>query len=101
MMRQMGMSQKELNATEVVIKTSEGKELVFSNPQVQAIKMQGQETFQLSGDYVERETSVKLEISDDDVNMVVEQAGVSKEEAMKALDDAKGDIAQAIVNLSN
>lgn len=98
MMRQMGMSQDDLDAQEVIIKTN-GKVLRFSNPSIQKITMQGQTTFQLSGDYVEEET-LTIEISQDDIDTVSEQAGVSKEDARKALEEAQGDLAQAIVNLS-
>lgn len=99
MMRQMGMSQDDLDAQEVIIKTN-GKVLRFSNPSIQKITMQGQTTFQLSGEYVEEEETLTIEISQDDIDTVSEQAGVSKEDARKALEDAQGDLAQAIVNLS-
>ena len=48
MMRQMGMSQEELDAIQVIIKTSD-KELVFNAPNVQKVTMQGQTTFQIMG----------------------------------------------------
>jgi len=99
MMRQMGMSQTELDASEVIIKTGD-KEIVFSNPNVQKIVMQGQTTFQIAGSYEERDLKVKIEISNDDIKMVSEQAGVSHEEAQKALENSNGDIAEAIVSLS-
>ncbi len=100
MMRQMGMSQEDLDAQEVIIKTGD-KILKFSNPQIQKVVMQGQTTFQLSGDYEEIEDVAKVEISQDDIETVSEQAGVSKDDARKALENAQGDIAQAIVDLSN
>jgi nascent polypeptide-associated complex subunit alpha len=99
MMRQMGMSQEDLDATQVIIKTPT-KEYIFSNPQVQKIVMQGQTTFQLMGDYVEQEASVEVSINEDDIEMVSSQAGVSKEEAKEALEKNNGDIAQAIVSLT-
>ncbi len=99
MMRQMGMSQEELEATQVIIKTPT-KNLIFDNPNVQKVTMQGQTTFQLSGDYKEVEDKAKIEISQDDIKMVAEQAQVSIDEARKALETSEGDIAQAIVNLT-
>ncbi len=95
------MSQSDIDATQVIIKTKSGKQLVFENPSVQKITMQGQTTFQLSGDYEEVEESAQISISDEDVNMVAEQAGVSKDEARKALEESNGDIAEAIVKLSS
>jgi len=101
MMRQMGMSQDEISTDEIIIKTKEGKQLIFKNPNVQKIVMQGQTSFQITGDYSEIERSINISISEEDIKMVSEQAGVSIDEARKALENTKGDIAQAIVNLSN
>ncbi len=100
MMKQMGMSQDDLSVTELIMKTADGKTLVFQNPEVQKITMQGNTSFQVSGSYTEQVESAKITISDEDIEMVSSQAGVSKEEARKALDEVEGDIAQAIVNLS-
>ncbi|MCA9497147.1 MAG: nascent polypeptide-associated complex protein [Nanoarchaeota archaeon] len=99
MMKQMGMSQVDLDAEEVIIKTKD-KVLVFENPSVQKIVMQGQTTFQLSGEYSEEDREFEIAISDEDIEMVSEQANVSRDEAKKALEETDGDIAQAIVNLS-
>jgi len=100
MMRQMGMSQTAIDASEVIIRTKDGKELIFSNPDVQQIKMQGQTTFQLSGEFVEKEEQAKITINEDDIEMVAEGAKVSKDQAKKSLEENNGDIAQAIVSLT-
>lgn len=99
MMKQMGMSQEDIDAVEVRIKTKD-KVYVFENPEVQKVVMQGNTSFQIVGSYTEEDLEVKVSISDDDVEVVSGQANVSKEEAKKALEDANGDIAQAIVSLS-
>jgi len=99
MMRQMGMSQEDLNAKEVIIKT-EDKVYIFKNPQVQKVVMQGQETFQVSGDFSLEELELKVIISDEDIEVVSEQAGISKDEARIALENCDGDIAEAIVSLT-
>ena len=100
MMKQMGMSQEDIEASEVLIKTAD-KTYRFTNPSIQKVVMQGQTTFQLSGDYVEEENSFEVSVDEEDINTVSEQAGVSKDEARKALENANGDIAQAIVDLTN
>jgi len=100
MMKQMGMSQEDLEASQVLIKTKDGKELIFENPGVQKVTMQGQTTFQISGDYSQAEEKFEASISEDDISTVSEQAGVSKDEARKALENANGDIAEAIVNIT-
>ncbi|KXB07055.1 hypothetical protein AKJ52_01075 [candidate division MSBL1 archaeon SCGC-AAA382C18] len=101
MMEQMGIEVEELDdVKEVVIRKSD-RELVIPNPQVQITEAKGQKTYQVIGEAEERETESesKPEISDDDIEMVVEQAGVDKDAAEKALKETDGDIAEAIVNL--
>jgi len=69
MMRQMGIQQQEINATEVIIKTAD-KEFIITNPSVAKVNMMGQETFQISGEITERElssTSLASEISEEDI----------------------------------
>ncbi|NIO21520.1 MAG: nascent polypeptide-associated complex protein [Candidatus Aenigmarchaeota archaeon] len=94
MMKQMGMQMSHIDAEEVIIKTSD-KEIVISNPEVSKVNVMGKETFQITGEISERS---REEISDEDVEMVAEQAGVSSEEAKAMLEETK-DIAEAIVKL--
>ena len=98
MMKQMGIQQVDIPATEVIIKTA-GKEIIISNPTVAKVNMMGQETFQISGEIEEHELSVVAEISEEDIKTVMEQAHVTKTVAMKALVEADGDLAEAIMNL--
>lgn len=98
MMKQMGIQQTDIEATEVIIKTPT-KELVFSNPSVAKVNMMGQETYQIVGSPEERELESTPELSDDDIQTVVEQTGVSAEDAKEALEKNKGDIAQTILEL--
>lgn len=98
MMRQMGIQQQDIAASEVIIKT-EGKEIVITNPSVAKVNMMGQETFQISGEIHERELSTSPKISEDDVKTVMEQANVDKGKARKAIEESDGDLAEAIMNL--
>ena len=95
MMKKMGMNMEDIPALKVTIETDEGN-IIVSNPSVAKISMQGQETFQVSGDIVQEE---KEQFSDEDINMIVEQTGVSEEEARSKLEET-GDIAEAILQLS-
>ena len=99
MMRQMGIQQTEIPATEVIIRL-EGKEIIIANPSVAKVNMMGQETFQVSGEAHERELSAALEIFEEDVNMVVQQTGASAEAAKKGLQEHQGDIAETIIELN-
>ena len=94
-MKRMGIRQEEIAASEVVIRTP-GKDIIIRNPQVAKVNMMGHETFQVSGDVVEVQG-----ISEDDVRTVASQAGVSEEKARKALEEAKGDLAGAILKLQS
>ena len=92
-MKKMGMKQEEIDATEVIIKTSD-KNLVVRNPQVIKIDMMGQKSLQITGD-IEEESS----ISDEDVKTVALQADVSDDEARDALEKHQGNLAEAIMKL--
>ena len=96
MMKQLGMDQEEIDATRVVIEKSDNNKLVIENPSVTKITIKGNETFQISGDVTEKEAG----ISDSDFQTVMEKTSVSMKEAKKALENANGDLAEAILNLS-
>lgn len=97
-MKRMGISQSEIEATEVIIRTPE-KEIVILNPSVSRINMSGQETFQVAGEVTEREVSSEPQINDEDVSTVAQQAGVSEEKAKEAIMQNDGDLAAAILSL--
>ncbi len=96
MMKQMGIEMDEIEADEVIIR-AKGEEYIFKNPSVTKISAKGVETFQIVGSY---EVVERVEISEEDVKLVAEQAGVSLEEAKKALIESKGDIAEALLKLT-
>ena len=95
MMKQMGIKQEEL-AVERVILEGTDKRIIIEPANVQKIVMQGQESWQITGDA--REESKEATISDTDIEMVAEKAGVSKDKAKQALEESGGDIAEAILN---
>lgn len=99
MMKKMGINQSEIDAKEVIIRTEE-KDIVITDPSVVKINAMGQESFQVTGNVTERSRSANIEISEDDINTVAEQAKVTKAKAKKALEETKGDIAEAILKLS-
>ena len=97
-MKKMGMQQEDLEATEVIIRTAD-KELVFPQPSVAKVKMMGQETWQISGDFEERAIDSSPEINDEDIKTVMEQTDVSEEAAKEAIEKHSGDLAAAIMEL--
>lgn len=97
-MKQMGVQQIEIDADEVIIRSGD-KDIIISNPSVQKVKMMGQESYQISGNERIEERIVKIEINEDDIQTVMDQANVSKEKALQALEESEGDIAAAIMSL--
>lgn len=98
-MQRMGIQQQEIDAVEVIIRCQD-KEIVIPNPQVAKVNMMGQESWQISGQAQERALSSEPDIKDEDVQTVMEQTNASKEDALNAIKQAKGDLAQAILTLS-
>lgn len=99
-MQRMGVQQKEVDALEVVIRCSD-KDIVIESPSVAKINMMGQESWQIVGRAVEKPHSSEPEIKEEDVKTVMDQTGVSKEQALEAIKASKGDLAEAILKLSN
>ena len=97
MMKQMGIKQEEIDAQRVIIECSDRK-IIIEPASVQKITMQGQESWQIGGEV--REESKEAVISEEDIEMVIEKTGKSREEARRALEESKGDIAEAIVKLA-
>lgn len=93
MMRQMGIRQEEIAASKVTIECSD-KVIVIGEPSVVKITMQGQESWQITGQVREEQG-----ISEDDVKIISEKAGVSLENARRALEKHGGDLAQALASL--
>lgn len=99
-MKRLGIKQEEIEAELVIIKTPD-KDLIIRNPQVSRMNMMGQETFQISGQVEERDLSTSPEISEEDIKTVMDQAHVSEEKARQAIEEANGDLAEAIINLTS
>jgi len=97
LMKQMGLSQENIDALRVIIEKEDGK-LVIHNPSVTRMKIQGQESFQITGDV--EEVSNEEKFSEDDIKTIMEKTGCTEKEAKKALSET-GDLAEAILKLSN
>jgi len=92
MMSKLGIKQEEIEAKRVIIEQDSGN-IVIENPQVLKTEMQGQTTWQVSGDVVE-----EPDFSQDDIMMIMEKTGKSEDEVRIALEET-GDIAEAILKL--
>ena len=108
MMKKLGINVKEIENVEEIIIRTDTKEYIFDNAEVTVMDAQGQKTYQISGrprivdriGKVEEEVEEEVVISLEDINLVAEQTGKTKEQAKKALEETNGDIAEAIIKLS-
>jgi nascent polypeptide-associated complex subunit alpha len=102
MMQKMGMKMDEVpDVSAVIIKTG-SKDIVINEPSVTVINMQGQTMYQIAGGRVSEaqpQPPAQAVPSDADVQLVAQQTGKSVEESRKALIEAGGDLAKAILSL--
>jgi len=101
LMKRMGLNMGPMpDVQQVILKTST-KEITIENPEVAVMNMHGQKIFQITGEkIVEKTIEKEATIPEEDVQLVAQQAKVSIEEARAALEQTKGDLAQAILLLS-
>ncbi len=97
----------------VLIQFGDGSQIEISNPMVVRVKMHGVVVYQIQAS----ESSVKstrpvqqgiliqsqgqYEPSEEDIKLVMEETGCSREEAIMALKETKGDIAEAILKIQS
>lgn len=110
MMSRLGVNAREMSEVREVILKTESKEIIIQNPTVTSLEIQGQQIFQIIGDSIEeREIQKEIqppevkpqEIPEEDILLVAQQANVTFEEAKAALEETKGDLAQAILMLTS
>ena len=110
MLKNMGIDIDELeNVSEVIIRMPD-REIVIANASVAIMDAHGVKSYQISGDASERALSAAgqetaeeppLEILDSDVELVASQTGAKPQDARAALEEAKGDLAAAIMKLAS
>jgi nascent polypeptide-associated complex subunit alpha len=99
LMRQL--KAKEIDAYEIIIKARDGN-YVIEDPQVMYMEVQGQKMLQVIGEMkkIESEENEEEEIyTEEDVQLVMQQTGCTEEEAKKALEEANGEPAEAIISI--
>ena len=115
MMRRMGMTTEEVPDVQEVIVRTRSKEHVFRSPEVTILTVQGVRTYQVVGKPEIRPISgagpatgpaapsaapaAPTGPPEEDVRLVMEQANVTREEAIEALFQAKGQPAEAILQI--
>ena len=115
MMRRLGMSSEAIPEVEEVVVRTRTKEHVFQKPEVTILTVQGVRSYQVIGTPTVRPRSAAATTAapaaetpsvppprgppEDDIRLVMEQANVSREEAVEALLQAKGEPAEAIMKI--
>lgn len=100
MLDKMGLDMKTMdNVEEVIIKT-DTKELYLIKPQVIEMKAKDSTIFQVVATDIEEKQREVPSFKEEDVVLVMQQANVSREKAILALTESKGDMAQAILSLT-
>ncbi|MDI9643760.1 MAG: nascent polypeptide-associated complex protein [Candidatus Verstraetearchaeota archaeon] len=102
-MQKMGMGLEELQGVLKVTIHFRDRRLVIPDPQVTQMKVSGQTIYQVVGEAFEEKekTETKIEISEEDAQLVSAQTGATIEQAKKALEASNGDLAQAIMLLTS
>ena len=100
MLDKMGLEMKDIgNVEEVIIKT-DTKELYLVKPQVIEMKGKDSTIFQVVASDIEEKERDVPSFKEEDIILVMQQANVSRERAIQALTESKGDMAQAILSLT-
>jgi len=112
MMRRLGMTTEEVPDVEEVIVVTKSKEHVFHAPEVTILTVQGVRTYQVVGapEIRARSSAAPAPASasppppstsapEEDIRLVMEQANVSREEAIEALFQSNGAPAEAILKI--
>ncbi|MEB3755353.1 MAG: NagC family transcriptional regulator [Desulfurococcales archaeon] len=93
------------DATEIIIVHSDGRRSILESPQATLIKLGGSGQVMLSATGILRveqpaeEAEEEATVSEEDIQLVAQQTGVTPDEARQALIEAKGDLAEAIMKI--
>ena len=99
-MKRLGITQEEIEAELVIIKTAE-KDLIIKNPHVSKVNMMGQETIQVVGNIIEVDRKDEMQIKEEDIQTIIAQTNCTREQALNALEVSDGNLAIAILKLQN
>lgn len=92
---------KQLPADRVIFELKGGRKLIFDSPKVVEADMMGNRMYQVMGEPHAEDGGPETvpELEEEDVELVMEKAGCSRQQAEKAL-RTQGGVAEAILHLS-
>jgi len=102
LMERMGMRVEEISDVSLVTIKTSTREIVIKGPSVSLTHIQGQDIYQIMGGEVSEggNATKEADITENDVLLVAQQTNVSLDLARKALAETQGDLAQAIILLT-
>ncbi|MEM2007338.1 MAG: nascent polypeptide-associated complex protein [Sulfolobales archaeon] len=104
MLKKYGIDVRELPEIRKVTMSAGGYDIVVKDPQVAVLNVGQQTIIQIvcSGlEKVEKEPETKAfpQVSEDDIQFIMDQTGATRDEVIKTLSEEGGDIARAIMRL--
>lgn len=100
MLDRMGLDMKDLGSVEEVVIRTDVKEIFLKKPQVVEMKGKDSTIYQVIATEIEESKRDVPSFKEEDIILVMQQTNASKEKAIASLTETKGDIAQAILNLT-
>ena len=99
MMKRFGINVKTIENVEKIIIQTDTKEYIFNDDvEVTIMDAQGQKTYQIAGNPTIHNR--EADKTNEDIQLIIDQTGKTEEEARKALKETNGDIAEAILKLT-
>lgn len=101
LLQKLGLQMKEMEGVkEVVLRMEDGRELVVESPMVYQLTSKELSILNVVGRLTERKAEEEeVTLSEEDVELVMQQTGASRDEAIQALIESNGDLAEAILKL--
>jgi nascent polypeptide-associated complex subunit alpha len=109
LLKRMGIKVEEVDAAYVEIRLKNGEVLRINNPTVALMKLPNkmwiyqiqtsESAVQKAAPAPQPQQAAEYQPSEEDIALIMEQTGASREEAIKALVETKGDLVQAAMKL--
>jgi len=102
MMQQAGIKSSELDGVRQVDFILADRKITVKNPQVTILEIQGTKTYQVVGGEEEVGSiaeAQKSDVNEEDVALVIQKTGVTREKAIEALKKNNNKPAEAIISL--
>ncbi len=100
MLDRLGVNLVEIPEVEEVVIRTRNKDIIVTDVSVAEIKTKGVRVFQVTGETIEEKERETPKFTEEDILLVAQQTGSSKDRATGALEESDGDLAKAILKLT-